>query len=68
MVDVTHDVTTGGRSARSSAASENSGSSGSSSAAWTISTLRSYSSAIAFPESSVRVCVSVAISPIIISL
>ena len=60
-------VTTGGRSTRLSSASSNSGASGSSSAAVTISILRSYSSAIAFTESSVRVCVSVAISPIIIS-
>ena len=60
-------VTTGGRSTRSSSASENSGSSGSSSAAVTISSLRSYSSAIALTDSSVRVWVSVAISPIIIS-
>ena len=60
-------VTTGGRSARSSSASENSGSSGSSSAAVTISSLRSYSSAIARIDSSVRVWVRVAISPIIIS-
>ncbi len=60
-------VTTGGRSTRSSSASENSGSSGSSSAAVTISSLRSYSSAIALTDSSVRVWVSVAISPIVIS-
>ena len=60
-------VTTGGRSARSSSASANSGASGSSSAAVTISILRSYSSAIALIDSSVRVWVSVAISPIIIS-
>jgi hypothetical protein len=60
-------VTTGGRSTRSSSASENSGSSGSSSAAVTISNLRSYSSAIARTDSSVRVWVSVAISPIVIS-
>ena len=60
-------VTTGGRSTRSSSASSNSGSSGSSSAAVTISILRSYSSAIAFTDSSVRVWVRVAISPIIIS-
>ena len=60
-------VTTGGRSARSSSASANCGSSGSSSAAVTISSLRSYSSAIALIDSSVRVWVRVAISPIIIS-
>ena len=60
-------VTTGGRSTRSSSASANSGSSGSSSAAVTISSLRSYSSAIARIDSSVRVWVRVAISPIIIS-
>src|SRR5215203_5390968 len=60
-------VTTGGRSTRSSSASENSGSSGSSSAVLKISILRSYSSAIAFTDSSVRVWVRVAISPIIIS-
>ena len=60
-------VTTGGRSVRSSSASANCGSSGSSSAAVTISSLRSYSSAIARIDSSVSVWVSVAISPIIIS-
>ena len=60
-------VTTGGRSARSSSASEKVGASGSSSAAVTISILRSYSSAIALIESSVRVWVRVAISPIVIS-
>ncbi len=60
-------VTTGGRSASSSSASSNSGASGSSSAAVTISILRSYSSAIAAIDSSVRVWVRVAISPIIIS-
>ena len=60
-------VTTGGRSTRLSASSSNSGASGSSSAAVTISTLRSYSSAIALIDSSVRVWVSVAISPIVIS-
>ena len=60
-------VTTGGRSSRLSSESSNSGASGSSSAAVTISILRSYSSAIAFTESSVRVWVRVAISPIIIS-
>ncbi len=60
-------VTTGGRSTRLSSASSNSGASGSSSAAVTISILRSYSSAIALIDSSVRVWVSVAISPIIIS-
>ena len=60
-------VTTGGRSASSSSESSKAGSSGSSSAALTISILRSYSSAIAAIDSSVRVWVSVAISPIIIS-
>ena len=60
-------VTTGGRSARSSSASVKVGASGSSSAAVTISSLRSYSSAIALIESSVRVWVRVAISPIVIS-
>ena len=60
-------VTTGGRATRSSSESENSGSVGSSSAAVTISSLRSYSSAIARTDSSVRVWVRVAISPIVIS-
>src|ERR1043166_3106129 len=60
-------VTTGGRSVRSSSESENCGSCGSSSAAVTISSLRSYSSAIALIDSSVRVWVRVAISPIVIS-
>ena len=60
-------VTTGGRSARLSSESSNSGASGSSSAAVTISILRSYSSAIALIDSSVRVWVRVAISPIVIS-
>ena len=60
-------VTTGGRGARLSSESSNSGASGSSSAAVTISSLRSYSSAIALIDSSVRVWVSVAISPIVIS-
>ncbi len=60
-------VTTGGRSSRLASESSNSGASASSSAAVTISILRSYSSAIALIESSVRVCVRVAISPIVIS-
>ncbi len=60
-------VTTGGRSSRLSSESSNAGASASSSAAVTISILRSYSSAIALIESSVRVWVRVAISPIIIS-
>ena len=60
-------VTTGGRGARLSSESSYSGASGSSSAAVTISSLRSYSSAIALIDSSVRVWVRVAISPIVIS-
>ena len=67
VVDVAHDRHHRRAVLEVSSASSNSGSSGSSSAAVTISILRSYSSAIAFTESSVRVCVSVAISPIIIS-
>ena len=67
VVDVAHDRDHRRSVARSSSASENSGSSGSSSAAVTISILRSYSSAIALTDSSVRVWVRVAISPIVIS-
>ena len=68
VVDVAHDRDHRRAGRRgSSSASSNSGASGSSSAAVTISILRSYSSAIAFTESSVRVWVRVAISPIIIS-
>jgi len=60
-------VTTGGRSTRSSSASSNVGSTSTSSAAWTISIFFSNSSASTWIASSDSVCVSVAISPRVIS-
>src|SRR5918998_860881 len=60
-------VTTGGRGSRSSAASSNCGSSSASSAALTISIFLSNSSARTWTASSDSVCVSVAISPRLMS-
>ena len=60
-------VTTGGRSTMSSSTSSNTGSTSTSSAAWTISICLSNSSASTWIASSESVCVSVAISPSIIS-
>ena len=60
-------VTTGGRSTRSSSASSKTGSTSTSSAAWTISIFLSNSSASTWIASSESVCVSVAISPSVIS-
>ena len=60
-------VMTGGRSTRSSSASSKTGSASTSSAAWTISTCLLNSSARTPTASSDSVCVSVAISPSIMS-
>ena len=60
-------VTTGGRSTRSSSVSSKTGSSSTSSAACTISICFSNSSASTWMASSDSVCVSVAISPSVIS-